>query len=320
MTALLRLIAKYAEVENATLVEAPLSRDYAFELKYDGYRMLAFKVEADVRLVSRRGQDWTQVFADIARAIAALDLHSVVLDGEVVAPDERGVPSFQRLQNRQRPLSYVAFDLLSLDGADLRPQPIEQRRGTLARILAGCQPPLLVATALTGDVDQLLTAACKAGFEGLIGKRVGSPYRPGRGLDWIKLKCHRRQEFALVGYLPLTGSQRGIVGSLILALHDEGRFVFAGKVGTGFDERTRSALGQLLEERHVEGPSASDVPRFGGLVRWAKPDLVAEIRFSEWTEAHHARHPTYLGLRPDKRPEDCVLERTSTQAPSRNSG
>lgn len=308
MPALSHLIAEYSKVENATLVDAPPSDDYAFELKYDGYRILAFKVEDEVRLISRRGQDWTHAFVDVARAVAALDGRSLVLDGEVIAPDEHGVPSFQRLQNRQGPFSYVTFDVLSVDGTDLRGEPIEERRRVLARIVGGRELPLVVSTALPGKMDQLLTAACTAGFEGLVGKRMGSLYRPGRGLDWIKLKCQRRQEFAVVGYLPLTGSQRGIVGSLILALHRDGRFVFAGKVGTGFDQRTRSELGKMLEERHAEQPTATDVPRLGGLVRWAKPGVVAEIRFSEWTEGHHARHPSYLGLRPDKLPEDCVFE------------
>jgi bifunctional non-homologous end joining protein LigD len=206
-----------------------------------------------------------------------------------------------------------------VEGTDLRTKPIEERRQLLAGIVGTHEPPLVVSTALTGKVDQLLVAACKAGFEGLVGKRAGSPYRPGRGLDWIKLKCQRRQEFAVVGYLPFTGSQRGIVGSLILALHHEGQFVFAGKVGTGFDQRTRAELGKLLEERHADRPTAIDVPRSAGagLVRWATPGLVAEIRFSEWTEGHHARHPSYLGLRPDKLPEDCVLEGPPTQKPAR---
>ncbi len=244
----------------------------------------------------------------MARAVAALDGRSLVLDGGVIAPDERGVPSFQRLQNREGTFSDVTFDVLSVDGADLRGQPIEDGRRVLAHIVGGRELPLVVSTALPGKVAQLPAAACKAGFEGLVGKRVGSPYRPGRGLDWIKLKCQRRQEFAVVGYLPLTGAQRGIVGSLILALHREGRFVFAGKLGTGFDQRTRSELGKMLEQRHADKPTATDAPSFGGLARWAEPGVVAEIRFSEWTEGRHARHPSYLGLRPDKLPEDCVFE------------
>jgi bifunctional non-homologous end joining protein LigD len=308
-----QLIATYADVENAMLVAAPPSTDYTFELKYDGYRIVACKSGSQVRLISRRGQDWTAEFPDVARAVAALDARALVLDGEVIAPDERGVPSFQRLQNRQPPFLYVTFDVLSLDGADLRGDPIEQRRTALARVVGTPTPPLAVSTALAGKADQLLMAACKAGFEGLVGKRVGSPYRPGRGLEWIKLKCQLRQEFAIVGYLPFTGSQRGVVGSLVLALQQNDQLVFAGKVGTGFDLRTRRQLGKLLEERHVEMPTARDVPRFGGLVRWAAPGPVVEVRFSEWTDGGHARHPSYVGLRPDKLPEDCVREGTANR-------
>lgn len=313
MNILEQLIATYGEVENATLVTVPPSGEYTFELKYDGYRILACKSGRDVQLMSRRGQDWTREFADVAHAVAGLDANTVVLDGELIAPDGRGVPSFQRLQNRQAPFSYVTFDLLAIDGADLRAEPIEQRRAALARVVGTPRPPLVLSTALAGAADQLLTAACKAGFEGLVGKRSGSAYRPGRGLDWIKLKCQLRQEFAVVGYLPFTGSQRGVVGSLVLALRRDRRLYFAGKVGTGFDLRTRRQLGKMLEERHVDTPTALDVPRFGGLVRWAAPGPVAEVRFSEWTEGGHARHPSFVGLRPDKVPEDCVRE--GTQSP-----
>ena len=303
-----RLVAMFGEVETATLVTEPPTGIYSYELKYDGYRILAFKAGREVVLMSRRGQDWTAAFSDVARAVAKLDTEVVVLDGEVVAPDARGVPSFQRLQNREGPFTYVAFDLLCLNGQDLRHQPIEARRAALNRLIGTPKPPWVLSTSLTGKVDQMLKAVCRAGFEGLVGKRAGSVYRPGRGLDWIKLKCELRQEFAVVGYLPYTGSQPGIVGSLVLALHERGRLVFAGKVGTGFDMKTRAQLGKLLEERRADRPAAKDVPEFGGLVRWTAPGLVVEVKFSEWTEGGHARHPVYLGVRPDKLPEDCVRE------------
>lgn len=303
-----QLVATFGEVENATLVTKPPAGEYAYELKYDGYRIVAFKVGGETRLVSRRGQDWTADFPTLARALAGLVAKTLVLDGEVIAPDGRGVPSFQRLQNREGPFSYVAFDLLFLDGQDLRERPIEERRAALARVIGTPRAPWVLSTSSTGKVEQLLSAACRAGFEGLVGKRVGSAYRPGRTLDWIKVKCELRQEFAIIGYLPYTGSQPGIVGSLVLALNLDGRLVFAGKVGTGFDMKTRTKLGKMLEERLVDGPAAVDVPRFGGIARWTAPGPVAEVKFSEWTEGGHARHPSYLGLRPDKRPEDCVRE------------
>lgn len=312
------LLGEFSAVENATLVEVAPAGRYAYELKYDGYRILAFKVGSDVRLQSRRGQDWTSEFSSIAREVERqLGEADVILDGEVVALDERGVPSFQRLQQRTPPLSYVAFDVLWVGGRDVRSQTIEQRRGLLDELLPSPESPIARSTAIEGDPAQLLDVACQNGFEGLVGKRVGSPYRPGRGLDWIKLKCQLRQEFAIVGYLPYTGERVGVVGSLLLALREDDEFVFAGKVGTGFDQATRAELGAQLEESRVSKPRARDIPRFDGLARFVELGAVAEVKFSEWTEGGHARHPSFVGLRPDKRPEECVRERppASTSKP-----
>lgn len=303
-----RLVAALGDVENATLVETPPPGVYAYELKYDGYRILAFKVGSQVRLMSRRRQDWTADFREVADAVAKLAAADLVLDGEVVAPDARGVPSFQRLQQRERPLSYIAFDVLWLDGKDVRGEPLERRRALLEKLIVKPEPPLALSSAISGDVRQLLKAACSAGFEGLIGKRAGSRYQPGRGLDWIKLKCQLRQEFAIIGYLPYKGTQRGVVGSLLLALRRGRDFVFAGKVGTGFDMHTRAELGRLLEARYVTKSPAQGVPRFAGLVRFSELGPVAEVKFTEWTEGGNARHPSYVGLRRDKKPEDCVRE------------
>jgi len=210
-----KLIASLGEVENATLVQAPPPGAYSYELKYDGYRILALKIGEEVRLISRRAQDWTDEFRDIASAIAKLEAHELALDGEVVAVDERGVPSFQKLQRREGGSSYILFDLLWLEGQDVRAQPLEARRAQLERLIGEATPTLGLSRSVSGDAGQLLEAACRAGFEGLIGKRAGSAYRPGRGLDWIKLKCQLRQEFAIIGYLPYTGTRRGVVGGAV---------------------------------------------------------------------------------------------------------
>jgi bifunctional non-homologous end joining protein LigD len=315
------MIALVGDVENATLVQAPpAGAIYSWELKYDGYRILAVKLGHEVRLISRRGQDWTHEFPEVAAAVARLNARNLVLDGEVVAPDERGVPSFQRLQKRVGPFSYLAFDLLWLDGRDLRAEPLELRRVGLQSSIGNLRSTLGISSAISGDVQQLLKAACDAGFEGLIGKRVGSAYRPGRGLDWIKLKCQLRQEFAVVGYLPYTGTQLGVVGSLLLALCQDGHFVFSGKVGTGFDQRSRSELGRMLEARHVSKPAAVGVRKFAGIARFNALALVAEVKFSEWTEGGNIRHSSYVGLRPDKRPEDCVREGTGSDESQATTG
>lgn len=311
------LLAAFGAVESATLVETPPAGDYSYELKYDGYRILAVKLGDDVRLVSRRGQDWTDEFAGVARAVQKSLPDDVILDGEVVALDERGVPSFQRLQHRIKPHSYVLFDVLWHAGRDVRPEPLEARRAKLEELLAEPKPPLARSSAVQGSAPQLLELACSSGFEGLIGKRVGSPYRPGRGLDWIKLKCEHRQKFVIAGYLPYTGGRVGVVGSLLLALRRGQDYVFAGKVGTGFDQASRAALGELLEARRAPAPRAREVPKFGGLARFVELGLVAEVKFTEWTEGGHARHPSFLGLRPDKRPEDCVREGRLGSPPAR---
>jgi bifunctional non-homologous end joining protein LigD len=303
-----KLVQTYGNVQNATLVDAPPPGDYVYELKYDGYRILAFKSGKAVRLVSRRGQDWTSEFRPVADAVANLGPRELVLDGEVVALDERGAPSFQRLQNRQGQVIYVVFDLLAVNGADQRVKPLHERRSGLVKALEKSGPPLAMSAAISGDVTQLLKASCEAGFEGLVGKRAQSAYTPGRTLDWIKVKCEHRQEFAIIGYLPYTGSQRGTVGSLLLAVRDAERFIFCGKVGTGFDLATRVKLGQMLEALNTPKARISDVPKFGGITRYNELGPVCEVKFTEWTDAGHIRHPSYVGLRTDKLPEDCVRE------------
>ncbi len=305
------LIAEYGQVENATLVDSPPPGHYLYELKYDGYRIVAFKKHNQVKLISRRGQDWTDDFPVVAAALSTLRPQELVLDGEVVAPDERGAPSFQRLQNRQGPLVYIVFDLLYLDGADHRSKSLEERRDALTRVIEKPKPPLALSASVKGDVDHLLKASCASGFEGLIGKRAGTHYVPGRTLDWIKVKCEHRQEFAIIGYMPYTGTQRGVVGSLLLGVRQGNQFAFCGKVGTGFDLATRAKLGKMLEARHTSKPAVPKVPKFGGITRYNELGPVCEVKFTEWTEGGNIRHPSYVGLRPDKRPEDCVREGTT---------
>jgi bifunctional non-homologous end joining protein LigD len=306
------LAAAYRDVQLATLVEqVPQGGDWSYELKYDGYRILALKSGRDVRLMSRRQQDWTTVFAPIAARVAELGVTSCVLDGEVCALDERGRPSFQLLQNRGRGarLVYFVFDVLH-DPADVRGLPLEERRTRLARILAArkASSSIIVSSSTVGDGVAVLRAACAEGLEGVVAKQRGSTYAPGRSRSWLKIKCLLRQEFAVVGWLPLEKTQAA-VGSLLLAVFGtDHAFHFAGKVGTGFDDKTRRSLFHLLERDATERPTAEGVPRSGGLVRFVEPKLVVEVAFGEWTEGGHVRHPSFQGVREDKRPEDCVRE------------
>jgi bifunctional non-homologous end joining protein LigD len=290
---------------------------WTFETKYDGYRLLVCKAGDDVRAYTRRGNDWTDRFRPIADAIAKLPARECVVDGEACVVDEQGRPSFRALQEwlgvpGTRPsteparIAFPAFDLLWLDGRDLRGEPIEVRRELLERLLAGQGAPLSFSRPIEGDVTQLLRAAKSAGLEGLIAKRKGSRYVAGRSGQWVKLRFDRRQECAIVGWLPLKGTT-DVVGALLLAVVDGGKLVFAGRVGTGFDDRTRRDLAKRLRADAVDAPQVEGAPRTKD-ARWTRPALVCECVFSEWTRDGSMRHPRYVGLREDKSPMECVRE------------
>lgn len=308
-----QLTERYGQVQLATLATQTPPGEWSYELKYDGYRVLALKSKRQVRLWSRNGKDSTPEFPEIEHVIGTIRATSCVMDGEVCAIAPNGVPSFQLLQNRGKsraPRMYFAFDLLELDGKDLRQKPIEERRRLLEALVtrAGVTGVSLSKAVAGMDESAVLQAVCKSGFEGVVAKQIGSSYEPGRSNTWIKLKCTKRQEFAIVGWLPLKDTQRA-VGALALGLATEsGGFIYAGKVGTGFDLATRSSLAELLGPDETEGPTASGMPKFGGVVHFVEPRHVAEIAFTEWTEGGNVRHPSFKGLRKDKSPHECVRE------------
>ncbi|MDB4938118.1 MAG: ligase [Labilithrix sp.] len=309
------IVERVGDVQTATLVKAvPEPHAFTYELKWDGYRILGVKAGAAVRLVSRKRQDYTKEMASVARDVATVDADECVLDGEVCALDERGVPSFQLLQNRTRrrsSLVYFVFDLLWLDGEDLRGRPIEERRKLLEQVVLGVnrKGSIVISSASEGDPRAILALACERGLEGIVAKRKGSTYSAGKKPTWLKVKCRARQEFAVIGYLPLMET-RDAVGGLLLGVKDSpsGPLHYAGKVGTGFDEKTRVALAKMLEPDRVAQPVVKDVPRFDDIARHVKPRLVAEVEFTEWTEGGHIRHPSFQGLREDKTPDECVKE------------
>lgn len=302
--------------ELATLVDSAPEGQWSYEIKFDGYRILARIDHDQVQLFTRNGHDWTHKLPQQAQALAELGLESAWLDGEMVVANEHGVPDFQALQNAFEAGSsgnivYYLFDLPYLNGVDLREVPVEERHAALSTVLAGHQQPLLrFSEAFDETPDALLNSACQMQMEGLIGKRLGSPYVSRRSSDWIKLKCKHRQEFVVVGYTDPKGA-RSAFGALLLGLHDRdsGELRYAGKVGTGFNDTTlKSILAQLkpLQVKKaavVNPPSGFDAKG----VHWLKPNLLAEVAFAEMTKDGSVRHAVFHGLRNDK-PARAITE------------
>ncbi|HVD76671.1 MAG TPA: non-homologous end-joining DNA ligase, partial [Vicinamibacteria bacterium] len=275
----------------ATLVSGPPpGDDWVHEIKLDGYRILLRVERGRVKLLTRNRQDWTARFPAVAEAAAALPVKEALLDGEIVALDRAGVSSFQALQQADqletgRTLVYVAFDLLFLDGSDLRPLPLVERKARLARLLKGRRGRLRYSEHFDLPGQRVFDRACRLGLEGIIAKQKNGPYTAGRGQAWLKVKCVARQELVIGGYTDPDGA-RAEFGSLLLGVHDrDGRLVYAGRVGTGFDHATLKNLGARLRklERRAS-PFAADGPRPPARgAHWVKPELVAEVAFTEWT-------------------------------------
>ncbi len=308
------------EPQLATLVDtAPASGAWSWEMKFDGYRLLARIDAGDVRLVTRNGHDWTQRVPSLARAFAALELPSGWLDGEIVVADAAGVPDFQQLQNafdsaRTEDIVYYAFDMPFCAGYDLRQVPLRERRALLREWLeAHPSQRIRFSEDFSAAPGELLRSACELGMEGLIGKRVDSTYVSRRSPSWIKLKCTNRQEFVVGGYTDPQGS-RNAFGALLLGVHDDGGALrYAGKVGSGFDEtRLRELFAQLKARETDASPFAQRVRERGA--HWVRPELVAEVSYTQWTNEGRIRHPVFHGLRDDKPATAIRRERASEAA------
>lgn len=316
----------------ATAVEhAPSGAHWRHELKLDGYRALV-RVERpgddtnrqearSVRILTRSGLDWTDRFGPIAKAAAALPVTTALLDGEVVVLDAEGRSDFGALvgaleQGRAERQVYFAFDLLHLDGHDLRGLPLRRRSELLAQVLEDALPPIRRLEHVEGQGPAFLRAACVHGLEGIVSKRSDAPYRSGRGRAWVKARCENRQEMVVVGWTDPGGSRTGL-GALLLAYRDADTWRYAGRVGTGFDEATLGSLRSRLEVHERPAPPVVNPPT--GIeargCHWVEPKLVAEVKFTGWTPYQRLRHPVFLGLREDKRPEDVCLEVPLTEAP-----
>jgi len=312
----------------ATLSEAPpRGGDWIYEIKFDGYRLLA-RIERTgagrtaqrvVRLYTRSGLDWTAKFPLQARALTSLDLDSGWLDGEAVVLDERGVPSFQALQNAfdtgaTQEIVYFVFDVPFLNGYDLRDVPLVERRALLRALLESgggrAEGSLRFSEDFGHDADLLLKSACDMALEGLIGKARGSTYRAGRSPAWIKLKCRRRQEFVIGAWTEPSGS-RAEFGALLLGVYDaNGDLQYAGRVGTGFDAATLRSIKRELDKRPSKTMPFAQPPRerSRSTVHWVTPELVAECEFAEWTSDRVVRQASFIGLRDDKPARQIGIE------------
>jgi bifunctional non-homologous end joining protein LigD len=308
-------MSDYAPMK-AVLSDRPFSDpEWVFERKLDGERCGALRRSAQVRLLSRTGQMLNSTYPELVDALA-VDGPDLLLDGEIVAFD-RGRTSFERLQQRigihdperarRSPVAvyYYVFDLLELDGEDVRALSVLERKARLRQAVQ-LRGPLRHTPYVRGDGEKAFRSACQRGWEGVIAKRIDSRYVATRSRDWLKLKCAYGQELVIGGWTAPKGS-RTHLGALLVGYYEQGRLRYAGKVGTGFDQRTLERLGKELERR--ERPTSpfddGDPPRSA---RWAEPELVAQIGFAEWTRDGKLRQPRYQGLRDDKPAGEVVRE------------
>lgn len=300
----------------ATLADAvPGSRrEWLYEIKFDGYRILARVEGEDVRLYTRNGHDWTARMPRLARSLARLDARSAWIDGEVVVLAENGAPSFQALQNafdseRTADIVFYAFDLPYLGGRDLRGEPLSVRRHWLEKLMARSRDDQLrFSEAFDAAPSQLAATACKMGLEGIIAKRQSSRYVSRRSPDWLKIKCARRQEFVVVGYTAPKGGRSGF-GALLLAVHDaQGGLRYAGRVGSGFDAAGLARMKQQLDALRATAPPLQGPTGAGGGITWVAPRIVVEVSFGEWTSSGHVRQAVFRGVREDKPAQSITKE------------
>ena len=305
--------------------ELPRSGDWVYEIKFDGIRAIAVKDKDRVRLYSRLHNDLTGRFPEVARSIQGLRCERAVVDGEIVALDREGRSSFQLLQSahapgERPPIHYYVFDLLNLEGADLKGLPLTRRKELLGPLVPPGQDVVRFSASLVGDAKQLLAEACRHKLEGLIAKQPGAKYEPGRrGNAFLKIKCLSGQEFVIGGYTQPKGGRLHF-GAILVGYYDRGKLIFASKVGTGFNEQSLASLYRQFQKLKRADCPFANLPEkrgtSGGLTAgemtrctWVEPRLVCQIAFTEWTRDGHLRHPVFLGLREDKRAAEVIRER-----------
>jgi bifunctional non-homologous end joining protein LigD len=302
----------FREPQKATLVDhVPSGSDWIHEMKYDGYRCLLAIGGGRARVYTRSGLDWSDKFPEIVEAAGGLEIGSALLDGEIVALDDKGNTGFSALQQAigegGRGLTLFLFDALEIDGENLARLPNIERKARLASLVGEGKPPfILYAEHIVGQGEKLFDAMCKAGQEGIISKKADAPYRSARTKNWLKVKCTRRQEFVIIGWSESDKASR-YFRALLLGVHEKGKLRYAGKVGTGFSHALQEHLSERMGWIESDKPAAP-VPRAEARgAHWLKPELVAEIAFAEFTSEGVVRHASFLGLRDDK-PAKAVVE------------
>lgn len=310
---------KFVHPQLATLVkDAPTGNEWLHELKFDGYRLLCYLHRGTVRLWTRNQKDWTAKFPNVVKALQKLRVQSAILDGEVVALDSSGRSSFQTLQQAihktsGKGLVLEVFDVIYLEGFNLTRTPLVERKRVLEELMATVRSDrvLRYSDHVEGNGPKFLKQACDFGIEGIVSKRADSPYESTRSHNWQKVKCLKRQEFVIAGY---TLSDKGLpFSSLVLGVYDKGKLIYAGRAGTGFSTKARVELKKMLDRIARPTKPFAEIPKDPGLRRavWAEPKLVGEVAFAEWTNEGVIRHPSFQGLREDKKPTEVIRENPS---------
>ncbi len=309
-------LPRFRQPQLATLADSvPAGNHWLHEIKYDGYRCLVSVAGARARLFTRSGKDWSSKFPEIVSAAAALNVSSALLDGEIVKADEQGNPDFSALQRALKTgtggFNLFAFDLLELNGADLTNLTTVERKERLAALLAGHGEVIRFGDHVIGAGEKLLRAMCEAGHEGIISKRVDTPYRHRRSRDWRKIKCTRREEFVIIGWRTSRAVGRPFA-SILLAQHEHGELVYKGRAGTGFSAELMDELANRFARIARKTPPALVPKEDARDAHWITPRLVAEIAFTEFTADGRVRHASFVGLRDDKDATEVAPERSIT--------
>ena len=312
-------LPQFRPFQLCTLTEhVPTGANWLFEMKLDGYRAQAAISGSDVVIYTRNGHDWTRQFKVIVPPLKALTRGSALIDGEIVAIDSKGRTNFSLLKTgiaSGMPLKFYAFDLLEVNGEDFSDLSLLERKERLEALVGtrDHHDSLQFSSHIVGQGQQVFEAMCEGGHEGVIAKRADSRYIGDRTDNWLKIKCSKRQEFVVGGYRP-SDSGRGLA-SLILGTYENGKLVYRGRVGTGFTEAMRRDILAELDTRRLDKPAFSSVPRdIARRARWVKPDLVAEVTYAEVTPDGSLRHPSFQGMRQDKRADQVVMEMPKSPA------